>query len=246
MISVCMAVFNGERYLEEQLRSVLVQLANDDEVIVVDDCSLDGSVDLIRHIDDPRIILLQNKANSGPAASFERAFSLAKGKYIFLSDQDDIWEPDKVAIICRIFDSSNSLVVVSDARVVDANRNTLMDSLFRWRGSRAGFWRNLYKNGFVGCCMAVRSDAKSFLLPFPTIVGMHDEWIGLCSSLAGRVEFIDSKLIDYRRHAANVTHMGHGSLASMLRKRLTLLVMVCQRLPHILFWRSRQRSKLGQ
>ena len=242
MISVCMAVFNGERYLEEQLRSILTQLGNDDEVIVVDDCSLDGSVDLIRHLDDPRITLLLNKVNSGPTASFERAFSLAKGQYIFLSDQDDIWEPNKVAITCKMFDSSNSLVVVSDAHVVDAHRQTIVESLFRLRGSRAGFWRNLYKNGFVGCCMAVRSDAKFFLLPFPTTIGLHDEWIGLCSSLAGHVEFTAHKLIDYRRHTANVSHLVHGSLASMLRKRLTLLLMVFRRLPRILFWRFRQKA----
>ena len=234
-----MAVFNGRRYLEEQLRSILTQLANDDEVIVVDDCSVDGSVDLIRHIDDPRITLLLNNANSGPTASFERAFSLAKGKYIFLSDQDDIWKPDKVAVTCKIFDSSNSLVVVSDAHVVDADRQIIMESLFRLRGSRAGFWRNLYKNGFVGCCMAVRSDAKPFLLPFPKSIGLHDEWIGLCASIAGHVEFTAHQLIDYRRHAANLTHLARGSLASMLRKRLSLLLILAKRLPRILLWRFR-------
>jgi glycosyltransferase involved in cell wall biosynthesis len=240
MISVCMAVFNGERYLEEQLRSIRVQLANDDELIIVDDCSRDGSVALIRRLEDPRIKLLQNEANLGPAASFERAFSLARGQYIFFSDQDDIWEPDKVVTMCGIFKSSNPLVVVSDARVVDAHRKILMDSIFRLRGSRPGFWRNLYRNGFVGCCMAVRCDAKSFLLPFPRAVSMHDEWIGLCSSLAGNVEFTGHKLIDYRRHSANATHLTHGSLASMLRKRLTLLLVVLRRLPRIIFWRSRQ------
>lgn len=242
MISVCIAVFNGERYLEEQLSSILVQLANDDEVIIVDDCSLDGSVDLIRRIEDPRITLLQNKANGGPIASFERAFSLARGKYIFFSDQDDIWGPNKVAVMCGIFDSSNSLVVVSDARVVDAHGNTLMQSLFRLRSSRPGFWRNLYKNGFVGCCMAVRCDVKSFLLPFPAALSMHDEWIGLCSSIAGRVEFTEHMLVDYRRHSANVTQLTHGSVASMLRKRLTLFLVVSRRVPRILFWRLRQKS----
>jgi glycosyltransferase involved in cell wall biosynthesis len=245
MISVCMAVFNGERYLEDQLRSILVQLASDDEVIVVDDCSVDGSVDLIRQIGDSRITLLQNKTNSGPVVSFERAISQAKGRYILLSDQDDIWHPGKVAIICKIFDSSNSLAVVSDARVVDADRKMLLDSLFRLRDSRAGFWHNLYKNGFVGCCMAVRCETKAFLLPFPKAISMHDEWIGLCSSVAGTVNFVEHKLIDYRRHAANVTHLTHGSLTSMLRKRLTLLLMVSQRLPRILFWRYRRQSKLG-
>jgi glycosyltransferase involved in cell wall biosynthesis len=240
MISVCMAVFNGERYLEEQLRSILVQLDSDDEVIIVDDCSIDGSVDLIRAIGDGRITLLRNSANSGPTASFERAFRLAKGKYIFLSDQDDIWEPRKVSITCALFDSSNSLMVVSDARVVDADRNTLIESLFRIRGSRAGFWRNLYKNGFVGCCMAIRDDVKPFVLPFPTTVGLHDEWIGLCCSAAGRVEFTGQKLIDYRRHTANVTRLAHGSLRSMLHKRLILLLLISLRLPRILFWRFRQ------
>jgi hypothetical protein len=245
MISVCMAVFNGERYLEDQLRSILVQLAIDDEIIVVDDSSVDGSVNLVKQMDDPRIILLQNKVNSGPAASFERAISHAKGKYILLSDQDDIWHPSKVAIICEIFGSSNSLAVVSDARVVNADRKILMESLFRLRGSRAGFWHNLYRNGFVGCCMAVRCDAKAFLLPFPKAISMHDEWIGLCSSIAGTVEFVEHKLIDYRRHTTNVSHFTHGSLGSMLRKRLTLLLLISKRLPRILSWSYRRESKLG-
>jgi glycosyltransferase involved in cell wall biosynthesis len=245
MISVCMAVFNGERHLQAQLRSILVQLTSDDEVIIVDDCSLDGSVELIRRTGDPRIVLLQNKANSGPAASFERALALAKGKYIFLSDQDDIWEPNKVAIMCGIFDGSNSLAVVSDARVVDADRNLLMESLFLLRGSRPGFWRNLYKNGFVGCCMAIRSDARSFLLPFPATTGLHDEWIGLCCSVAGRVEFTGHRLIDYRRHTANVSNLAHGPLRSMLLKRLSLLLGVFRRLPRIVVWRSRSQPRLG-
>jgi glycosyltransferase involved in cell wall biosynthesis len=245
MISVCMAVFNGERYLKEQLQSILMQLENDDEVIIVDDCSRDGSVDLIKKFNDPRIILQQNVANCGPSASFERAIFLAKGKYILFSDQDDIWQPCKVATICRIFDSTTSLVVVSDASVVDDNRNVVFESMFSLRGSRPGFWRNLYKNGFVGCCMAMRCDAKSFLFPFPTNVGMHDEWIGLCSSLGGQISFSGHKLIQYRRHDANVTQLAHGSLPSMVRKRLKLFFVVLCRLPRILIWRFRRGSQLA-
>jgi glycosyltransferase involved in cell wall biosynthesis len=242
-----MAVFNGETYLEEQLRTILVQLAIDDELIIVDDCSADGSVDVIRRANDPRIILLHNEVNSGPAASFERAVSLAKGKYIFLSDQDDIWEPDKVSTISRIFDSENPLVVVSDARVVDERRNLLRESLFDLRDSSVGFWHNLYKNGFVGCCMAVRCDARSFLLPFPaTAGGLHDEWIGLCSSLAGRVEFTKYKLIEYRRHSTNVSQMAHASLRAMVRKRMSLLLAVSRRLPRIVLWRFRQAVQRGR
>jgi glycosyltransferase involved in cell wall biosynthesis len=237
MISVCMAVFDGERYLKEQLQSILVQIENDDEVIVIDDCSRDGSVELIKQFKDPRIIMRQNAVNCGPSASFARAISLAKGKYILFSDQDDVWEPSKVTTICRIFDTTDSLLVVSDARVVDTNRNVICESLFSLRGSRPGFWRNLYKNGFVGCCMAMRCEAKSFLFPFPIDVGLHDEWIGLCSSLGGRINFTADKLVDYRRHEANVTQLVHGSLSSMIRKRLKLLFAVLRRLPRILIWR---------
>jgi glycosyltransferase involved in cell wall biosynthesis len=235
-----MAIFNGERYLEEQLRSILVQLSKDDEVIIVDDCSRDGSINLIESVNDPRLTLLRNETNMGPSISFERAIGVAKGKYIFLSDQDDIWSPGKVATICRIFDSTNSLVIVSDARVVDSNRNILLSSLFAWRGSRAGFWRNLYKNGFVGCCMALRSEVKAFVLPFPDRVGMHDEWIGLCASIAGRVEFVQQKLIDYRRHEKNVTQLDRGSVLSMVRKRANGLLILLTRLPRILLWRFRR------
>jgi glycosyltransferase involved in cell wall biosynthesis len=235
MISVCMAVFNGELYLAEQLRSIIVQLSAEDEVIIVNDCSRDASEEVIKRVGDSRIVVLQNESNIGPTASFERAIAVARGRYIFLSDQDDIWKPEKVATIKRVFDSTDSLVVVSDARIVDADRKVLLESMFLLRRSGPGFWRNLYKNGFVGCCMAIRSDAKSFFLPFPK--GMHDEWIGLCSSVAGRVTFINERLIDYRRHGKNVTQMGHGSLVSMVRKRLKFAFNIFRRMPRILVWR---------
>jgi glycosyltransferase involved in cell wall biosynthesis len=207
-----MAVFNGERFIEEQLRSILVQLRAEDEVIIVNDCSRDGSIEVIKGIRDPRIVLLDNCKNLGAAASFARAISLAKGEYIFLADQDDIWRADKVAMTRSVFETTNSLVTVSDARIVDADRSSMLGSMFSLRQSGPGFWRNLYRNGFVGCCMAIRSDTRAFLLPFPLKVGLHDEWIGLCASIAGQVSFIEQQLVDYRRHGSNVTQLKHGSL----------------------------------
>jgi hypothetical protein len=240
-----MAIFNGERYIEEQIRSILMQLSTDDEVIIVDDCSRDASVRLIERISDPRIKLLQNTANIGPTLSFEKAISLANGKYIFLSDQDDIWWSTKVESIYSIFESTNAVVVVSDARIVDGNRNTLAESLFALRNSGEGFLRNLYKNGFVGCCMALRSSARAFLLPFPKQIGMHDEWIGLCASLTGRVHFVNQQLMDYRRHDSNVTQMSHGSLVSMVQKRVILFFMILFRLRRILSWRLRAGERFN-
>jgi glycosyltransferase involved in cell wall biosynthesis len=238
MVSVCMAVFNGERYVREQLDSILAQLTDEDEVIIVDDCSRDRTVDLIQDLRDSRIAILRNQTNVGPVMSFERAIARAKGRYIFLSDQDDIWKPNKVASTCEIFESTDCLVVVSDANIVTADRSESLGSFFSLRQSGSGFWRNLYKNGFIGCCMALRFDAKSFMLPFPVDVGLHDEWIGLCSSIAGRVIFSDQQLIDYRRHEQNYSQLARGSLPSMIRKRLRLMSAIATRLPQILRWRA--------
>jgi glycosyltransferase involved in cell wall biosynthesis len=238
-ISVCMAVYNGERYLEEQLRSILVQLGDDDEVIIVDDRSADRSMQLVKNMADPRVVLLQNELNIGPIATFERAIGASKGRHIFLSDQDDIWQSNKVKRTLQVFASTNCLLVVSDARVVDAERRVLNESLFSLRQSGPGFWRNLYKNGFVGCCMAIRSDAKEIFLPFPTPISMYDQWIGLCTTVAGRVHFIDDALIDYRRHRRNVTHLTHGSFGSMIGKRIIFFRLIVLRISRILLWRFR-------
>jgi glycosyltransferase involved in cell wall biosynthesis len=243
MISVCMAVYNGERFIKAQVESILSQLASDDELVVVNDCSHDRSVQLLTDFGDSRISLVHNSTNLGPSASFERAISVARGRVIFLADQDDVWAPTKVQTVCEIFRSIDCLVVCSDARIIDANESVIQESLFALRGGRAGFWRNLYKNGFVGCCMALRSDAKGFFMPFPRGVGMHDEWIGLCSSLAGLVYFSEGKLIDYRRHERNVTQLIHGSVSFMVRKRLKFLFLVSCRLPRILLWRYKRSRR---
>jgi glycosyltransferase involved in cell wall biosynthesis len=243
MISVCMAVFNGERYLHEQLDSIRSQLGQLDEVIIVDDGSYDASAAIIHDFQDSRLKLLRNDANIGPSKSFERAISQARGKYIFLSDQDDIWKPNKVETVLGIFESSDSLVVVSDARIIDSERRVKLTSLFSLRGSGPGFWRNLYKNGFIGCCMAFRTDTKLLHIPFPTNVGMHDEWIGLCCSVAGKVNFCAETLIDYRRHGENVSTLQHGTFGAMSKKRALLLLHILRLLPRILKWRFRHRTE---
>src|ERR1700710_1739268 len=104
--SVCMATFNGERYVGRQLESVLDQLSADDEVIVVDDCSTDGTVEAVRRLNDPRIAVHVNDRNRREVYSFSRAISLARHQDIFLSDQDDVWLPGRVALMTQALQTS--------------------------------------------------------------------------------------------------------------------------------------------
>ena len=95
-ISVCMAAYNGENYIEKQISSILCQLKPDDELVIVDDCSKDRTINVIKNFNDSRIKLLKNKFNYGVVATFERALSAAEGNIIFLSDQDDEWIDNKL------------------------------------------------------------------------------------------------------------------------------------------------------
>lgn len=242
-ISVCMATFNGIRNIREQLDTILCQLGARDEIIICDDGSTDGTIDLIRSYSDDRIKLSINDVRVGAIRNFEGAIARASGEIIFLSDQDDVWRVDKVAAVCDAFKADSDVIaVVSDARVVGAEGEELMPSFFAWRNSAPGFWRNWYKNGFLGCAMAFRSDILSVLLPFPKRIKMHDEWIGLCCTVAGRVVFLREQLIDYRRHQANHTKMTRGTVAFLIGKRIDHLGSVIARGPAIFKWRRSIRS----
>src|SRR5574344_164358 len=96
MISVCMAVYNGEKYLREQIESILKQLSPEDELVVSDDASTDASIEIIERIKDSRLIILKNENRLGPIYNFERALVHCRGDLIFLSDQDDLWLTGKV------------------------------------------------------------------------------------------------------------------------------------------------------
>jgi glycosyltransferase involved in cell wall biosynthesis len=229
-----MAVYNGERYLEEQLRSILSQLTQYDELVIVDDCSTDGSVALIRALDDTRIKLMHNPRRSGPIRTFEAALGSTTGDVIFFSDQDDVWLPTKVERTLSVFRRENASAVVTDALVVTAEGERIHDSFFAHRGSGPGALKNFYKNTYLGCCMAIDSRVKRWVLPFPRTIPQHDEWIGLVTDLVDRVHFDDTPQIAYRRHSANVTQLHRSAWLRVARLRAGMLAAVLPRLPRIL------------
>lgn len=226
MISVCMATFNGEKYIREQLDSILCQLSNSDEVIVSDDSSTDTTLTIIEKINDNRIKVLPNNHFRSPVFNLENALKHAKGDFIFLSDQDDIWMPNRVKFMLKTLEKID--LCVCDCELVDANGKILHPSFFQLNHSKKGFLRNIVKNSYLGCCMAFKRSILTYVLPFPVNIAMHDIWIGLCVELWGQTAFIEDKLTKYRRHGKNLTTTGGRSNFSIVFKIHYRLILFFQ------------------
>ncbi|HVW14769.1 MAG TPA: glycosyltransferase family 2 protein [Mucilaginibacter sp.] len=221
--SVCMATFNGEKFIYEQLKSILDQLLVTDEVIISDDGSTDNTIRIIQSFSDGRIKIFSNRSRRGPVGNFENAISYATGDYIFLADQDDVWFEGKIDKHLLLHENYD--LVVSDAVVVNENQQILFESFFKARGSRAGLFKNLFKNSFLGCCMSFSRRIADYARPFPPGIHMHDWWIGLVAELKGRVVFCDDKLMRYVRHDSNASPtLGQSGYSFFKRmgNRLTL------------------------
>jgi glycosyltransferase involved in cell wall biosynthesis len=213
-ISVCIPTFNGEKYIKQQLESILIQLNDSDEIIISDDSSTDKTIEIIKSFGDTRIHIIENCHFKSPIFNLENALKHAKGDYIILSDQDDIWLKDKVFLSLRYLNVYD--LVVHDCEIIDENENLLMNSYFKLRNSRKGFLKNFYKSSYLGCCMAFRASMLKYYLPFPKSIVSHDMWIGLVSEFTGKILFTNEKLIQYRRHGNNVSIASEQSNFSIL------------------------------
>ena len=217
MISVCIATYNGEKYIKEQLLSILSQIAPNDEVIISDDGSTDNTLQIINELCDSRIRIIEGPHRHSPTYNFEYALKEAKGEYVFLADQDDIWKEDKVKTCLRWLQSFDC--VISDAEVTDEKLRTISSSLYRMLNIRKGKVYNLIcKNGYTGCCMAFKQKVKDTVLPFPKDIAMHDIWIGNVAAYRYKVKFIDEKLIYFRRHTSANSCNGKESKYSLLQR----------------------------
>ena len=214
MISVCVATYNGEKFIKEQIESILCQLSSDDEIIVSDDGSTDGTIVIINCIGDKRIRIIEGPRKHSPTFNFENALKEAKGDYIFLADQDDVWKTNKVEVCMKWLQKYDC--VVSDAEVTDSNLNPLYPSLYAIMQVRQEhIYNTVWKNGYTGCCMAFRRNILEASLPFPKDIPMHDIWIGNVAAYKYNVKFIPDKLILFRRHKETISCNGKGSKYSI-------------------------------
>ena len=222
-ISVCVATYNGEKYIKEQLASILVQLGCDDEVIVSDDNSIDNTLSIIKTFNDNRIKIFLNNGKRGVISNFENAICHASGEFLFLCDQDDIWKLNKVESVVNLL--HDYTLIVHNTMLIDGYGDTMNQDFFSLKNSKSGYWNNMIKNSYLGCCIAFRRDLLQYVIPFPKKIEMHDRWIGLQAERHGEVFFYKEILSCYRIHGGNVsnsTEKSTNSIWRMIKIRLWL------------------------
>lgn len=230
-ISVAMTTYNGVRFLGEQLDSIFTQTRLPDELIVCDDQSTDATPELLREYSArapfPMTIAL-NQERLGSTKNFEKAIELCSGDVIALCDQDDVWRPQKLAVLESTFAADPSLgAVFSNADLIDEHGTVLRRDL--WSRARFNQRRQQSLNGprrfdllfglpfTTGATMAFRARFKPLLLPFPTGAPtfIHDRWIAVLIAAVGRIAIVPEKLVAYRLHRRQ--QLGVGRLPLPLR-----------------------------
>lgn len=213
MNTVCVITYNGEKYIKEQLSSIIKQLNNDDEIIVSDNGSTDKTLEIIKSFNDTRIkIYLYKSENTNYSGIWktcydvgrnaENAIKHAKGDYIFLADQDDIWIEGKLATCIEYLKEKD--LVITNHTTVDADLIPL-NKMEPGVLLQPTILNTLLKTQFLGCCMAFRKSLLSHILPFPKEPLMHDIWIGLMALKYGEIGIIQDSYLLYRRHSKNTS-----------------------------------------
>lgn len=232
MISVCIATYNGEKYINEQLNSIINQLDVNDEIIISDDSSTDSTLDLIMRRCDPRIRIFPNQSFKSAIYNFEHAIKQASNDLIFLSDQDDIWINNRVEMMSKALEIYD--MVVCDHSVIDDFGNVILKSYFSKVPSGSGVIKNLKKNTYYGCCMAFRKKVLKKALPFPRDIPMHDIWLGFVGDLFYKTHFIDFPYTLYRKHDNNVSNATELISSNNLFTKIKFRFNIIKYLPKLL------------
>jgi glycosyltransferase involved in cell wall biosynthesis len=218
-ISVCLASYNGEKFIQLQLDSIIKQLDKEDEIIIVDDHSTDNTVSIIKSINDKRIKIFLNEKNKGHVFSFGRALALANKDIIFMSDQDDVWIDNRVVLMKNKLQNSTAMLISSNSNFVDSKGVKIgfnidgVDSKFSNKNLSNIIDILKGKENYYGCAMALKKELKELILPIPDYVESHDLWIAMAANIIKSNLHCDDVTLNRRVHGAN---------ASIVKRKLYL------------------------
>jgi glycosyltransferase involved in cell wall biosynthesis len=204
IVSIAMASYNGERFIHEQIDSILNQTYPNIELVIVDDCSKDETVSIIKKYQEKysNIKLIENTINSGVTKTFEKAIQASTGEFIAISDQDDIWESNKIEILMNEIGDYDA--VYSNSLLVDARGNSLNKSfttIMNMKTYKCGAPFFL-SNSVPGHTILMKKVFVDKILPFPKDM-LFDLWIGFCAAGNNGIKFVDKTLVKYRQHESN-------------------------------------------
>lgn len=232
MISIAMCTFNGEKYIKEQIESIINQSLIPDEIVICDDCSKDNTVNIIKETLDNwfgKIYLVVNEKNLGYRKNFEKAISLCNGDIIFLSDQDDVWNRNKIEIMFNALNnSSDAILAFHDVEIVDENLNLIKKSFwkllkFDYQKFLQSDFRRVFEGNVVqGSACVFRKELFNCARPFPE-AAVHDEWLGLVALTKGKIIPINKSLAKYRQSGNNAIGAESVSLLEKITKLITNL-----------------------
>jgi glycosyltransferase involved in cell wall biosynthesis len=233
-ISVALCTFNGARYVRKQLESILDQTRRPDEIVVADDGSTDGTLEIVAEVAAGAgvpFVVLPSGARLGVTANFARAIAACSGDVVVLSDQDDVWHDDRVADSLAALDADpEALLVHTDARLVDAAGGPLGVDLLeglratgnerRELASGSGAFRvHLRRNLATGATVTFRRRLREAAEPFPS-AWVHDEWLTILAAAQGGARYLDRATIDYRQHGSNEIGVARGGLGYLIARML--------------------------
>lgn len=234
MLTILMAAYNGERYIGEQIESILKQTYEDWTLIIRDDGSTDGTLEAAqkytRQYPD-RIILLEGENSGSAANNFFMLLTQVDSDYVMFCDNDDVWLPDKIR---KTMDKMREIegrvghdrpvLVHTDLSVVDAQLNTVADSMFAYQKLdpvRNGLNHLLVQNIVTGCTMMANRSLVEKALPQPAHAAMHDWWLALVAAALGEIGCICEATVQYRQHGGNAVGAKQSGNMLYAMKRLS-------------------------
>lgn len=219
--SIALAAYNGERFIKEQIDSILDMMNQNDELIISYDESSDRTWQIISEYsnNDSRVKVYKDKGK-GLESNFNNAVNYCKGKYIFLADQDDVWINNKIDIMIKHMKKTGAKVLICDGYETNENLEKLYE-LYQHYNTTAKPFRNFVKGSYLGCQMVFSSDIKEKIWPVkenPPIA--HDLWLGVLGAHYGKVIMINDKLMYHRLHGDNYTYTSKMSLFNIIKNRI--------------------------
>lgn len=229
--SIAMAVYNGEKYIHQQIQSIVEMMGDNDELIISYDESEDSTLEIIKEyeLNDKRIKVVYDKGRS-VESNFNNAVENCSGKYIFLADQDDIWINDKINVMVEYFENNPDCVVLIADGYLSNNQLVNVGTLFSEYKATANAFRNFVKGTYLGCQMAFRYSIKSKVWPVKVTPPLpHDLWLGVQGSKFGKVELIDDILIQHRLHNDNYSNTSKMNIIGVIKNRILFLFELIRR-----------------